>query len=124
MREKVVKLSEVDKIEGFSPPHHSLTTDRKLFDREDGARNFALWHGEVGVGGKAETHSHRMEQVFLVLSGKALFDVDGRRYELGEEELIFIPSFLPHSVESVGDEPLRLLIFMAPPPESFDEWKR
>ncbi len=124
MKEKLVRLSEVREIEGFEPPHHTLTVDRKLVDKEDGAKNFAIWHGEVGVGGVAEVHSHRMEQAFLILSGKALFEIEGRRYELSQGDLIFLPSWLPHGIKSIGEKPLEILIFMAPPPESLEEWKR
>jgi quercetin dioxygenase-like cupin family protein len=76
----IVDLNEIESIAGFSPPHHTATKDRKLVDETIGAKNLAIWHGEIGTGGKADPHFHEeMEQAFLILDGEGIF-------RLGEEE--------------------------------------
>jgi len=120
-----INIHELQGIATFSPPHHTKTTDRKLMDEACGARHFALWHGEVEPGGMAEAHIHEeMEQVFIVLGGEGLFKVGSEKQKLGKDTIIFVPSGQTHEIHSVGDSPLRLLIFMAPPPATFDVWQK
>lgn len=121
----VVNINKVDEIPAFSPPHHTKTTDRKLVDETTGARNLALWHGEIEPGGVAELHVHEeMEQAFIVLGGKATFMVGDQEHTLGEGSIVFVPAKQSHQVTSVGDSTLKLLIVMAPPPSSMAAWEK
>jgi hypothetical protein len=70
----IVDLNEIETISAFSPPHHTTTKDRKLVDETMGAKNLAIWHGEIGAGGKADPHFHEeMEQAFFILDGEGIF---------------------------------------------------
>jgi len=121
----VFNINKLDEIPAFSPPHHTKTTDRKLVDETIGARNLAVWHGEIEPGGVAELHVHEeMEQAFIVLEGKGAFMVGDQEYTLGKDSIIFIPAKQPHQVTSVGDSTLKLLIVMAPPPSSMAAWQK
>lgn len=121
----VFNINKLDEIPTFSPPHHTKTTDRKLVDETTGARNLALWHGEIEPGGVADLHVHEeMEQAFIVLEGKGSFMVEDQEYTLGEGSIIFIPAKQPHQVTSVGDRTLKVLIVMAPPPSSMEAWQK
>jgi len=121
----VFNINKLDGIPGFCPPHHAKTTDRKLIDETTGARNLALWHGEIEPGGVAELHVHEeMEQAFIVLEGKGVFMVEDQEYTLEKDSIIFIPAKQPHQVTSVGDRTLKLLIVMAPPPSSMAAWQK
>jgi len=121
----VVNINELQGMPTFSPPHHTKTTDRKLIDETAGAQHFALWHGEVEPGGMAETHVHEeMEQAFIILEGEGLFKIGDQEHRLGKGNIIFVPVKHPHQISSVGDTTLKLLIFMAPPPTSFEAWQK
>jgi quercetin dioxygenase-like cupin family protein len=121
----VFNINKLDELPAFSPPHHTKTTDRKLVDETTGARNLALWHGEIEPGGVADLHVHEdMEQAFIVLEGKGRFMVEDQEHTPGEGSIIFIPAKQPHQVTSVGDRTLKVLIVMAPPPSSMEAWQK
>ena len=121
----VFDLDEIESIPAFSPPHHTTTKDRKLVDEAIGAKNLAIWHGEIGAGGKADPHFHEeMEQAFFVLDGEGMFKLGEEEHRVGKGCLVFVPLKLFHEVTPIGEAPLKLLIIMAPPPESLAVWKK
>jgi mannose-6-phosphate isomerase-like protein (cupin superfamily) len=121
----VFDLNEIESIPAFSPPHHTTTKDRKLVDETIGAKNLAIWHGEMGAGGKADPHVHEeMEHAFFVLDGEAIFRFGEEERRVGKGCLVFVPAKLPHELTSIGQVPLKVLIIMAPPPESLAVWKK
>lgn len=124
-RQCIVNLNQLQDISTFSPPHHTKATERKLIDETKGARNFALWHGEVGPGGTAELHVHEeMEQALIILDGECLFKLDDQEYRLGKGDILFVPPKHPHQLSTVGTTTLKVLSIMAPPPASFKEWHK
>ncbi|MFT3774421.1 MAG: cupin domain-containing protein [Minicystis sp.] len=62
---------------------------------------FARW--EVRKGGKFPEHRHPNEQTTYVISGRLLFVVAGRRYELGPGDALQIPRDVPHWAEALED---------------------
>jgi mannose-6-phosphate isomerase-like protein (cupin superfamily) len=64
----------------------------------------------INGGGETNLHAHNGEDaVWIVLNGRAAFyDEDDRRIELGQHEVIMLPSGTKYWFESVGDEPLEI----------------
>lgn len=121
----VFRLDDLEDIPAFAPPHHSGTLDRKLVHEANGAKHMAIWHGEIAPGGTAEEHVHAdMEQTFYVLGGAGLFTLGGQEHRLTQGGLIFAPPGVPHSIVSVGEVSLRMLIIMAPPPANANVWQK
>ncbi|MBT3367716.1 MAG: cupin domain-containing protein [Nitrospina sp.] len=121
----VFDVNNLDGMPAFSPPHHTKTIDKKLVYEETGARNLAIWHGEIEQDGVAELHVHEaMEQAFYVLDGEAKFRIGGEEQKVGEGNLVFIPRNTSHEITSVGDTELKILIVMTPPPSSAGAWKK
>jgi len=124
-RQYIVNLNQLQDISTFSPPLHTKTTERKLIDETKGARNFALWHGEVGPGGMVELHVHEeMEKAIIILDGECLFKLDDQEYRLGKGDIVFVPPKYPHQLSTVGTTTLKTLVIMAPPPASLKEWHK
>lgn len=120
----IINVNHLDGIASFEPPNHSKTLDHKLLHADNGAVNLAIWHGQVEPGGEAETHQHPgMEQVFFVLHGQARFTLDGQVHHLGQGDLILVPRGITHHIQAVGENSLKVLIIMAPPPVSHDQWE-
>lgn len=121
----VFNINKRDDMPPFSPPYHTKTMDRKIIDETIGARNFALWHGEIEPGGVPELHVHEeMEQAFIILEGKGIFMVGDQEYSLGKDSIIFVPANQPHQVTAIGDSAMKLAIVPAPPPSSFAAWQK
>ena len=65
-------------------------------------------HDETGLG------SNRHEELYVVLGGRALFEVDGRELELGPEELLLVEPEARRGARAVADGTTVLVIGGAP----------
>jgi len=75
--------------------------------------------------GSMSRHMHReQEEVYLVLDGTAMFDVDGRQIKVGEREALAVPAGAWHRVANAGAGPLTFFVAAAPPVEGDAELER
>ena len=58
------------------------------------------------AGSSAGAHTHPNEQFILVLSGQALFNIEGDEKHVGPGEIIHIPANAVHHNKVIGDENL------------------
>ena len=66
--------------------------------------------------GAMSRHLHReQEEVYLVLDGTAMIDVDERQFKVGEREVLAVPPGAWHRVANVGEGPLTFFVVAAPP---------
>ncbi len=66
-------------------------------------------------GQVAQLHSHDLgHEVFLILEGKALFEIDGETAEVGPGQMCVALKDQPHSVRVVGDEPMTMYLSVTP----------
>jgi len=57
---------------------------------------------------------HTEDEVYYVVSGRAGFEVDGHRQEVGPGTVLFVEKRAPHRFVDVNEE-LVLIVFFAPP---------
>ena len=106
-------------------PSGALVTDvAALLTRQAGAsyRQFLTVPAlSVGLFAAADGHvdtqqPHRQDEVYVVVEGSAVLDVDGRRTPVAAGSVAYVPAGVPHRfVEVRGD--LRVLVVFAPPEE-------
>jgi mannose-6-phosphate isomerase-like protein (cupin superfamily) len=66
--------------------------------------------------GSMSRHLHReQEELYLVLEGTALVDVDDTKHQLRERDALAVPAKAWHRVTNVGVGPLTFLVVAAPP---------
>lgn len=66
------------------------------------------------VGTVAQRHSHDLgHEIFLILSGRAEFEIDGEKAELGPGQLC-IAADQHHQVRVLGDEPMIMYLSVTP----------
>lgn len=66
--------------------------------------------------GSMSRHLHReQEELYVVLDGTAMIDVDEEHHKLGERDALVVPSHAWHRVSNVGLGPLTFLVVAAPP---------
>lgn len=66
-------------------------------------------------GQAAQLHSHDLgHEIFLVLEGRALFEIDGERSEVGPGQMCVALVDQRHSVSVVGDEPMTMYLSVTP----------
>ncbi|MCP3740407.1 cupin domain-containing protein [Rossellomorea sp. BNER] len=106
----------IDQVEGYSPPGHSGTVNRRIIGREDGIQRVEMIFGEMDVGGEAEEHFHDdLEQLMFILEGKMYVEIEGEKAELTKGCAISIPPKVTHFVKNSGKSKLRFILIYSPP---------
>jgi quercetin dioxygenase-like cupin family protein len=59
-------------------------------------------------------HRHRETEIFRVLEGEYLYEVEGRRFQASTGDLITVPGGVAHTFTNLSDRPSRQLILMLP----------
>ena len=78
-------------------------------------RNQSLAEATLGSGQATERHYHReSEEIYLVLDGGGLMEVDGETRQVGPGDAVLIPPGAWHTLRA-GPEGARLLCCCAPP---------
>lgn len=90
-------------------PTHELAGARftALAAPSRGSAETSVWVVEVDPGGEPATHELTREEVFVVLSGRALVRLGGTVGEAGPGDAIVVPPGVPFALGATGDEPLR-----------------
>jgi len=66
--------------------------------------------------GSMSRHLHReQEELYVVLDGTAMVDVDEAHHKLGERDALVVPPHAWHRVSNIGFGPLTFLVVAAPP---------
>ena len=70
---------------------------------------------QMKPGETSQMHSHDLgHEVFLVLMGRALFEIGQDRAELGPGQLCIVTTDQPHSVTVLGDDPMTMYLSVTP----------
>lgn len=59
-------------------------------------------------------HRHREAEVFRVMEGTYLFEVDGNRFTATAGDVVWVPGGAAHALRNVSDGPSRQLVMMLP----------
>jgi quercetin dioxygenase-like cupin family protein len=74
----------------------SATHTQVLIGPGDGAPNFAMRRFVMGPGGGMPRHTNTVEHEQFVLRGRAVIHIADRAYEVGPDDVVFIPAGVPH----------------------------
>jgi len=67
-------------------------------------------------GGFVKPHRHkRQEQIYHILEGEGLLDIEGRQQVVGPESVVFIPPGVEHAIYNTGLVDLRFIVVTALP---------
>jgi mannose-6-phosphate isomerase-like protein (cupin superfamily) len=98
-----------------------VTTDgstiRSLLDLSNApvARQ-SLAEATLDAGGSTVRHHHRVsEEIYYIVEGSGVMEIDGEEREVGVGDAILIPPGAWHRIEASPAGPLRLLCACAPP---------
>lgn len=80
-----------------------------------GNRAQSLAEAEVTAGASTILHRHqRTEELYHVLSGRAVMTLGDRRFPIGPGDTVAISPGTPHALHNPGPDPLRILCCCAP----------
>src|SRR5450755_4685770 len=75
--------------------------------RTSNAEHLTTTPAVIQPGGAQRIHSHRPEQVYIILEGAGLMTVRDETERVSPGDCIFIPSGQPHGLKNDGDVTLR-----------------
>ena len=101
----VKKFSDVEATEISSAVK---TTIQVLISSEE-APHFAMRRITMQSGGSMPLHTNTVEHEQLVLGGRGKVRLGDEVYEVEKDRVLYIPAGLPHSYETIGDEPFVFL---------------
>jgi mannose-6-phosphate isomerase-like protein (cupin superfamily) len=62
-----------------------------------------------------ELHAHKVqEQIYHVLEGEGLMDIDGKKHLVRKHDVIYLPPGIPHGIENSGLVDLIFLVVTSP----------
>ena len=96
------KIVRVNKVKSFSPSDLSgIYTSKMLIDIENcGSERLQINHATLAAGCSIPGSAHKppYDEVYYVLSGKAVLNLDGVEHEIVKDTVIFIPGGTIHSL--------------------------
>jgi len=116
-RAAVVKRA--DEVELQPVAAGTATRRQVLLDARDGAPNFALRRFIMGAGGGMPRHTNTVEHEQYVLRGRARIAIGERVYDVGPDDVLFIPAGAPHSYEVV-EAPFEFLCVVPNAPDRIE----
>ena len=70
---------------------------------------------QLDPGAYAEPHSHDLgHEIFIVMQGRAIFEIDGESGELGPGQMCVALVDQPHSIQVTSDEPMIMYLSVTP----------
>jgi quercetin dioxygenase-like cupin family protein len=78
-----------------------------------GSESVAAWKLSLEPGAASPLHELTHDEVFIVLSGEASFDVEGRSHRVGAGDAICVPPRITFALSNAGDETVTAICCMA-----------
>jgi quercetin dioxygenase-like cupin family protein len=99
---------QLDAIDANAQKAGKGVSMKMLLSFED-APNFAMRNFIIEAGGFMPFHTNSVEHEQFVLGGKAKVRLGDEIIEAKAGDILLIPSGVPHSYETIGDEPYSFL---------------
>jgi len=97
------------------PDHFGGALSKPLVMPETGARNLDYRISMYQPMAHVAKHAHKVqEQIYHVLEGEGLMEIDGKRYVVRKHDVIFLPPRIKHSIANSGITDLVFLVITSP----------
>ena len=100
-----------------------ITSYLIVSEKTCGAKNLAITIVEMEPGGFQHLHSHKPEQMYYILEGHGVMNVDGKEQTVQAGNCIFFPPSTVHGLKNTGEGMLRY-ISAASPSFTLDQCER
>lgn len=115
MKPSIRNISEVMWDE--FPDHFGSALSKLLVSpKTDGARHLDYRISTYARKAYVKPHRHKIqEQIYHVLAGEGLMEIDGERRVVRRHDVIFLPPGVEHAIYNTGLEDLTFLVVTSPP---------
>ena len=87
------------------------------------AENFVMGYVTIYPGGKVPLHSHKQEEVYLIISGKGIMHINDEKKNVKKGNYLYISPNSSHLLENISKENL-IIIFCYAPKSIAEHWKQ
>ena len=93
-----MKIMTMDELPGWVPPKHYDLLVRTVAGEPNGVKQFNVGFARMEKSGRCDPHVHEnVEQLFIVLKGEMMFQVDGKEFLLKEGQAVLVNRGEVHS---------------------------
>jgi len=97
----------------------AATRSQVLLGPDDGMPHFAMRRFVMGEGGGMPRHTNTVEHEQFVLRGRARISIGAERFEVGPEDVVFIPAGVVHDY-TVLEAPFEFLCMVPNLPDAIE----
>jgi len=111
---KIIRLKELEFLPaGHEDPKSPGVLIKILLQKNDLLADhlqMVNW-AKMGVGNSFRPHYHQdMEEIFIILKGRARIRIQEEEAELGKEEVVVIPIGRTHEMKNIGEEEVQYIV--------------
>ena len=109
------KTSELELMQGWfdSDPEHARARVTFPINKWTGSADSAAVYFEIEPGDRLAEHTDSAEEILYVVAGDAEARVGDERGRLAAGDLAVIPAMVPHGVNNVGSETVKVVGFFS-----------
>jgi len=110
-------IRNINEVMWETPPEHYDAHSKMLVNPQSHAtKRFDFRISIYQPKGYAATHSHKIqEQIYHIIKGEGLMELDDSRYVVRPQDTVFIPPGRSHAIYNTGLEDLVFLVITSPP---------
>ena len=90
-------------------------------DKQEVAINYSLAHAVLAPGETSTAHRLKSTEVYYILSGRGLMNINDKSRETEPGDAIYIPPEALQSIKNIGSEPLTFICIVDPAWQPEDE---
>ena len=110
------KLFRAEEVDWTEPPGHHSAFSKLLINETHGSKFFDFRISSYQPMGCCEPHTHETaENIYYVIKGQGVVELDGKRHLIGPGMVIFIPAGVEHGITNTGFEDLVFIVAASPP---------
>ncbi len=98
-----IQGNEGTKIKQYFHPHNTLN-----------GINYSIAQFTLEPGGKSKLHKLSSSEIYYILEGNAILNVDQDKHQLGKDDSVYVAPNSKQSIENTGSENLRFLCIVEP----------
>ncbi len=114
-------LKPLNSCPEFLAGDHTRLREMLHPDRDTVALRYSLARAQLEAGQWSRLHRLKASEVYYILSGMGIMEIDGERQGVGPDDTIYIPPQAEQRIFSAGPEPLSFLCIVDPAWRAEDE---